>query len=168
MNADGSKQRPLLTPRRGANAPEWSPDGRRIAFSGYETHDSQIYVMNANGTSVRRLTGRAYFRTSGGDRCTIFGTARADVLQGTAGEDVICGLGANDTIVGARAGDTLDGGAGNDLIVGGPGVDSIVGGAGRDVIRAVDGARDWIDGGPGVDTAGVDPGDWTSLVEIRR
>ena len=59
-------------------------------------------------------------------------------------------------------GDELDGGAGNDLIAGGPGVDGIFGGAGQDVIRAVDGVRDSIDGGPGRDTAHVDPGDWTS------
>jgi Tol biopolymer transport system component len=44
-------------------APKWSPDGRRIAFTGeiYELsgefrYYEPLYVMNANGTTVRRVT----------------------------------------------------------------------------------------------------------------
>ena len=37
-------------------APHWSPDGRRIAFVVPRVGDSQIYVMNSNGTEVTRLT----------------------------------------------------------------------------------------------------------------
>ena len=33
-------------------APAWSPDGRKIAFGG----DGEIYVMNADGRGLRRLT----------------------------------------------------------------------------------------------------------------
>ncbi|UHQ18734.1 hypothetical protein LVB87_11110 [Lysobacter sp. KIS68-7] len=45
------------------HAPSWSPDGKRIAYAGevYETgaqfrYYEPLYVMNANGTNVRRLT----------------------------------------------------------------------------------------------------------------
>ena len=45
------------------HAPSWSPDGKRIAYSGeiYETgatfrYYEPLYVMNADGTHVRRLT----------------------------------------------------------------------------------------------------------------
>ncbi|MBI5183383.1 MAG: Tol-Pal system beta propeller repeat protein TolB [Nitrospinae bacterium] len=36
--------------------PTWSPDGRLIAFSLKEKGESNIYVMNADGTGQRRLT----------------------------------------------------------------------------------------------------------------
>jgi Tol biopolymer transport system component len=42
--------------------PAWSPDGRRIAYeynpspTGQHSHDSDIYVMNANGSFPQRLT----------------------------------------------------------------------------------------------------------------
>ena len=35
-----------------AYAPDWSPDGKQIAFAG----DSDIYVMNADGTDQTRIT----------------------------------------------------------------------------------------------------------------
>jgi TolB protein len=34
----------------------WSPDGRRIAFSNDRDGNREIYVMNADGSEVRRLT----------------------------------------------------------------------------------------------------------------
>ena len=36
--------------------PEWSPDGRKIAFVRGEGTATEIFVMNADGTGVRRLT----------------------------------------------------------------------------------------------------------------
>ena len=49
-------------PRRG-HAPRWSPDGKRIAFTGevYEVGEEfryyePLYVMNADGTRIRRIT----------------------------------------------------------------------------------------------------------------
>jgi Tol biopolymer transport system component len=36
--------------------PEWSPNGRRIAFQSDRTGFSNIYVMNADGTGPVRLT----------------------------------------------------------------------------------------------------------------
>src|SRR5437660_7155002 len=64
MNADGSGVHNLTNDGAvnrfvpGANA--WSPDGSKIAFKsdrdGGVDHSFQIYVMNADGSGVRRLT----------------------------------------------------------------------------------------------------------------
>jgi Ca2+-binding RTX toxin-like protein len=80
-------------------------------------------------------------------RCTVRGTARADVLTGTPGRDVICGLGGRDTLNGRGGADTLVGGAGADLMRGG---------RGRDVLYARDRRKDRVRGGPGADRARVD------------
>ncbi len=37
-------------------SPTWSPDGRQIAFVSQRGGSPQIYVMNADGSAVRRLT----------------------------------------------------------------------------------------------------------------
>lgn len=72
MNADGTDQTRL--PNRGGgwrdwlsdlgtggNSPAWSPDGRHIAFVSYfrvglDNFDTEILVMNADGTGTTRLT----------------------------------------------------------------------------------------------------------------
>lgn len=38
--------------------PAWSRDGSRIAFESMRDGDSEVYVMNANGSGVVRLTTR--------------------------------------------------------------------------------------------------------------
>jgi len=38
------------------DAPTWSPDGRRIAFTSFRHGRGEIYVMNADGRQQRRLT----------------------------------------------------------------------------------------------------------------
>ena len=55
MDANG-RSRTRLAPSGGS--PVWSPDGRRIAFvrGDASTGSSEIYVMNADGRNVRRLT----------------------------------------------------------------------------------------------------------------
>ena len=69
-NADGSGQRMLTRTSAGNLAPAWSPDGRKIAFVGrldrlawpppepYPAgrHNFEIYVINADGSGLRRLT----------------------------------------------------------------------------------------------------------------
>jgi len=65
-------------------------------------------------------------------KCTIKGTAKANVLKGTSKADVICGLGGNDKLSGLGGKDTLLGGAGNDSLNGGPGTDVLNGGRGKD------------------------------------
>ena len=68
MNADGSNQRRLTNHFNVDSRPSWSPDGRRIVFNssrhvphrteekpaGYSTYE--IYVMDADGSNVQRLT----------------------------------------------------------------------------------------------------------------
>ena len=109
-------------------------------------------------------------------RCTIVGTAGADVLVGTPRRDVICGLGGpdhvhalagDDVVYGGPGRDEIDGGRGGDRLEGGPGRDVITGGAGRDDIRVKDGVRDTVNGGAGRDTARVDRRDRVRAVEKR-
>jgi Tol biopolymer transport system component len=52
---DGTGKR-VLDPGVAAASPAWSPDGARIAFSGTRNGNIDIYVMNADGSHVRRLT----------------------------------------------------------------------------------------------------------------
>ncbi len=56
----GSAQPTSLTPdRSGRDAdPAWSPDGKRIAFRRSTVNSGfDVYVMNANGSKVKRLVG---------------------------------------------------------------------------------------------------------------
>jgi TolB protein len=57
VNADGSARRRLTYDKWIDSYPAWSPDGRRIAFTG-NLGRNVIYVMNADGTDRRRLTPR--------------------------------------------------------------------------------------------------------------
>ena len=65
MEADGTNVRRLTDNADFDSAPSWSPDGTRIAFEraaagtftpGTEAQEKDVYVMNADGTDVRRLT----------------------------------------------------------------------------------------------------------------
>jgi TolB protein len=61
MDADGRNVRQLTRDRRGARTadtqPDWSPDGRRIAFaSNRAAGELELYVMSADGGNVRRIT----------------------------------------------------------------------------------------------------------------
>ena len=57
MNADGSDQRPIGVEGGRDMFPEWSPKGDRIVFSSYRdgASKSDLYIMNADGSSLRRL-----------------------------------------------------------------------------------------------------------------
>ncbi len=57
QNLSASKQPPPVANYKGSNsAPAWSPDGRQLAAVLTKDGTSQIYLMNADGTNVRRIT----------------------------------------------------------------------------------------------------------------
>jgi hypothetical protein len=113
-----------------------------------------------------------------GQRPTIVGTDRADVIEGTPGRDVIAALGGDDTVRSIGGNDLVCLGAGNDRfgfadhfarsdtlsVDGGTGNDTIAGhrggagaGAGRDLLQGGIGNDDLF-GGFGVDRAQGGPG----------
>jgi Tol biopolymer transport system component len=57
MNADGSGETRVIDARCvRCRSPAWSPDGRRIAFHQQVDGNMDIYVVNADGTALTRLT----------------------------------------------------------------------------------------------------------------
>ena len=48
--------RQLTTDPAADAGPKWSPDGTRIAFTSYRSGESEVYIMNADGTNQTRLT----------------------------------------------------------------------------------------------------------------
>ena len=93
-----------------------------------------------------------------GERATIVGTARGEVIRGTpradvivalGGADVINGRGGNDVICGGRGNDRIVAGAGNfDVLFGQSGDDELLGGGGFDLLVGGSG-DDLVDGGGG-------------------
>lgn len=62
INTDGTGLVPLTQPETGgSNAnPAWSPDGQRLAFASDRDGEWNIYVMNADGSGLVRLTSGGY------------------------------------------------------------------------------------------------------------
>lgn len=56
MNADGTNLISLPHKKGGEGNPNWSPDGRKIAFTSGRTGDAEVFVMNADGTNPINLT----------------------------------------------------------------------------------------------------------------
>lgn len=57
INADGSEERRLLFHHEALAYPEWSPDGRQIAFHKHQSDEVwSINVMDADGHNEKRLT----------------------------------------------------------------------------------------------------------------
>jgi Tol biopolymer transport system component len=57
---------PLIASTRGEHQPQFSPDGRLIAFSSDRSGDSEIWIANSDGTGQRQLT-RLHARISAGE-----------------------------------------------------------------------------------------------------
>lgn len=58
MDADGSDVHKLIEGRE----PSWSPDGTRIAFTSSQLADNdEIYVIDVDGTNLRRITDQPRF-----------------------------------------------------------------------------------------------------------
>ncbi len=63
MNADGSNPTELLPLSNGLHRePRWSPDGTQLVFNaiGYGSVNNEIFVANADGSNVTRLTNNDY------------------------------------------------------------------------------------------------------------
>ena len=56
--AEGTVRR-LSRTSRYEGFPSWSPDGTQIVFVAAPNRDSDVYVMDADGTGIRRLAGSA-------------------------------------------------------------------------------------------------------------
>ena len=56
VRADGSAERNLTRDAANDWSPAWSPDGNRIAFASDREGELRIFVMEADGSGVRRVT----------------------------------------------------------------------------------------------------------------
>ena len=93
MNADGSGRRRLtrsprneatpgaygvvVCPRACDGDPVWSPDARRLAFVRIRGGRADIYVVNADGSGLRRLAHAITFKPMGGGPSSGFGARPA-------------------------------------------------------------------------------------------
>ncbi|TNM36165.1 hypothetical protein FHP29_18420 [Nocardioides albidus] len=57
MHADGTHQTRLTANAAEDDHPSWAPDGSRIAFDSDRDSYGQVYVMNADGSGPRNLSG---------------------------------------------------------------------------------------------------------------
>jgi len=56
MNPDGSGLRQITNHAASDAQPNWSPDGTTIAFGSDRDGNSEIYIMNAYGSALTRIT----------------------------------------------------------------------------------------------------------------
>jgi len=66
MNADGSDQHPLTTASstQDDSDPSFSPDGQRIVFERFNGSDSNVFVMNADGSGQTPVANASQFEIS--------------------------------------------------------------------------------------------------------
>ena len=61
MNANGTDTTNVSNDPGVDAWPAWSPDGSKIAFSSTRNGDTELYVMNADGTDQTPITNMRYF-----------------------------------------------------------------------------------------------------------
>ena len=52
--------RRIPIPLNGLTTPSWSPDGKQLVFTGYDGGLSDLFIVNADGSDLRRLTNDKY------------------------------------------------------------------------------------------------------------
>ena len=52
--------RRIRIPLNGLTTPSWSPDGRQLVFTGYDGGLSDLFIVNADGSDLHRLTNDKY------------------------------------------------------------------------------------------------------------
>ena len=50
----------IVVPLNGLTTPAWSPDGKQLVFTGYDGGISDLFIVNADGSGLRRLTNDKY------------------------------------------------------------------------------------------------------------
>lgn len=56
----GREDRRIKVTLSGLQTPRWSPDGRQLVFTGFDGGLSDLFVINRDGTGLRRLTSDKY------------------------------------------------------------------------------------------------------------
>jgi dipeptidyl aminopeptidase/acylaminoacyl peptidase len=181
MAADGSGLRRLPQIADILSGPRWSPDGRRLAVTGFTSCGgpcvtSAVYVLRRDGTGARKVAeggaglawspdGRALALVAG-PLVTLdlrSGSTR-ELVRGDAAHETPdwqprctrSGTSGSDRLAGGSASELLCGIGGDDRIRGGGGRDRLFGGSGDDRIDSRDGAFDVVGCGTGRDTVLAD------------
>ncbi|HMA40024.1 MAG TPA: BamA/TamA family outer membrane protein [Gemmatimonadales bacterium] len=56
----GREERRIQIPLNGLETPAWSPDGQQLVFTGFDGGLSDLFVVNRDGSGLRRLTTDKY------------------------------------------------------------------------------------------------------------
>jgi Tol biopolymer transport system component len=56
----GREERRIRIPLSGVQTPTWSPDGRQLVFTGFDGGLSDLFIVNRDGSGLRRLTTDKY------------------------------------------------------------------------------------------------------------
>src|SRR5207245_9071945 len=56
----GREERRIHVGLNGLQPPQWSPDGEQLVFSGFSNGFTDLFIINRDGTGLRRLTHDKY------------------------------------------------------------------------------------------------------------